>query len=132
MKSKVSLKIRSTNFKNQQISTLTIKFNSGIFTLELFCEDETHLISKHKFPFMALINIRESLEKMDKFLLCNGSRYDVYPSGMSAIGNKAYILELGKPGIKLVNIFKPCSKNIDLVQKQKEYREDWLKSLKEL
>lgn len=83
------------------------------------------------FPFVALKKIRQELDHMHIKLLCNGSRIDVYPSGMSLSSLMAYELKMGQPAISLVNIFEPADvEKIVSVEEQGVYRSQWLKSLK--
>ena len=87
-----------------------------------------------KYPFMILREIREELERKGTFLMINASRKDVYPSGMSKSGNKAYILVLGKKGSfdDLVDIFNEFE-DIDLiatVEDQINYHTMWLSSIR--
>ena len=84
------------------------------------------------FPFMALVDIRNELEKLDKKIMCKGSRIDVYPSGMSMVGRNAYILRQGKQALTddIVDIF---DEELDLglissVKEQLEYRNNWIRS----
>lgn len=86
--------------------------------------------------FEAFIEIRRQLLR-DKeiFLLCNGSRHNIYPSPMlrqSGGGKKAYLLRLGVPARRedIVNIFDPIERNdIDTTESQKDFYNKWLKSL---
>jgi hypothetical protein len=85
--------------------------------------------------FEALIKMRLHFENKDLFLLCNGSRRDVYPSGMSrdmSQGLKAYIHKIGFPCLRddLVDIFEAADLNqIGFVYEQKEFRNLWIESL---
>lgn len=85
----------------------------------------------HKYPFWALTKIRENIEIGGGRLLCNGSRIDVYPSGMSALGILAYEIVMGKPATKLVSIFDSYTQlnKIVTVEDQKANFEKWLVSL---
>jgi len=82
------------------------------------------------YPFFALVKLREQLEKMKIFLLCKGSRIDVYPSGMSAIGFFAYQTEFGKHATQLVSIWEEelDVEVIATVKTQKQYHQKWLES----
>src|SRR5437868_2426080 len=58
--------------------------------------------------FEALRDLRRELEIKDYQLLVQGARVDVSPSGMSRSmggGRKAYIMQIGRPATKLVDIF---------------------------
>lgn len=54
----------------------------------------------HEYPFFVLVSLRSLLEESETFILCNGSRKDVYPSGNTASGYLAYIMKMGKPAKK--------------------------------
>lgn len=86
-----------------------------------------------EFPFIALAQIRKELEEDNIFLMINGSRRDVYPSGMSLYGFNAYIQLMGKPASLdlLVNIFDETNRDdlIGTVEEQTEYHKNWLASL---
>lgn len=85
--------------------------------------------------FDCLVQIRKNFEKENFRILCNGARYDVYPSQMSrqmGKGLKAYVMTLGKQALEedLVNIFDPAEiTKIGTVEQQKSYHNEWLKSL---
>jgi hypothetical protein len=92
-----------------------------------------NFIKYGKFYFLVLKEIRLELEKIDTFILLNGSRIDVHPSGMSLTSTKAYANVMGKQsGLEnLVNIFDDC---LDLsliatVREQEVYHSKWLVSL---
>lgn len=85
--------------------------------------------------FASLALIRESLEKSNQFILCNGSRIDVAPSRMSRQmggGRKAYQLQKGKQALleDLVDIFEPIKKEaVSTVAEQRSYYKKWINSL---
>lgn len=83
------------------------------------------------FPFLALNKIRMKLEEMGIEILCNGSRIDVYPSGMLMMSLKAYELEMGKKAEKMVNIFNPTDDvhDIGTIKEQKDYFDNWFVSI---
>lgn len=89
------------------------------------------LETKDNYPFFALVKLRLQLESKHIKFICNGNRIDVYPSGSSAIGFMAYELIDKQPATKLVNIFEPTSEinKICTVEDQKQYWENWIKSL---
>lgn len=93
-------------------------------------------VSKHGgFYFSMLRDIRLELQKSNIFLLINGSRKDVYPSGMSVPGMMAYIQIMGKPSSSfndLVNIFDETTElnMITTVEEQDNYHHDWINSLR--
>jgi hypothetical protein len=86
-----------------------------------------------EYPFMVLKEIREYLEKKNIMLIINGSRIDVYPSGMSLVGDNAYVQKIGEPSLlnDLVNIFDETDmiQLIGTVEEQIEYHKNWIKSL---
>jgi hypothetical protein len=86
--------------------------------------------------FDCLVEIRKIFERDDLRILCNGCRYDVYPSRMSrqmGRGMKAYIMVLGKQATEsdLVGVFDSTdSSRVKTVEDQKEYYTAWLNSLR--
>ncbi len=85
--------------------------------------------------FNALQLIRLSLEKEHITILCNGSRKDVYPSGMArqmSNGKAAYIHILGQKQLdkkNLVKIFDYADlEHIGTVAEQNSFFEKWLAS----
>jgi hypothetical protein len=118
--------------KNNDFLDSIIEFSdkNKIIKLIFRCGDLI-ISSEDQYPFFALVKLRLELEKQSSMLLCNGSRVDVYPSGSSAIGNMAYILEINTQATKLVEIFEPMTEvgKLASVSKQKEYRDHWLKCL---
>ena len=85
------------------------------------------IIGHADYPFRALVEVRKQLETEGLLIACNGARRDVYPSGMSLPGYKAYILEMGKQATQLVVIFDEAEiATIATVGEQKKYWEAWL------
>jgi len=88
--------------------------------------------------FDCLMKCRIYLERKNYLILCNGARIDVYPSGMCrdmSGGRLAYIAKMGISPSKddLVNIFEQTSQEyIGTVEQQKEYRAEWVNSIKSL
>lgn len=88
--------------------------------------------------FETLIKIRENLEKEGLQMICKGAHRKVYPSAMQlSMGNgrKAYLLELKKTA-KLEDIVDIFDKTDNIeecvsVNEQKNYFEEWAKSLEE-
>src|SRR4051812_1204472 len=86
--------------------------------------------------FEALRRLRTLLEQDGFRLLCNGSRIDVSPSGMSrgmSGGRKAYVLRLGVPGelADLVDIFEYAEPSATgTVAQQSEFKGAWIASLR--
>jgi hypothetical protein len=83
-----------------------------------------------------LRDIRSELQKYNIFLLINGSRKDVYPSGMSLPGMMAYVQTMGKQNSSLndlVNIFDETIQldMISTVEEQDKYHNTWINSLGE-
>lgn len=89
----------------------------------------SEIIVWDRLPFFALVKLREILEQQDCYLLCNGARKDVYPSGMTSGGFYAYILDFHNPEQKLIHIFGFTNKIEKLcsVDEQLEYRNCWLR-----
>jgi hypothetical protein len=88
------------------------------------------------FYFFMLRDIRSELQKSNIFLLINGSRKDVYPSGMSLPGMMAYVQIMGKQSSSLndlVNIFDETTQldMISTVEEQDKYHNNWINSLGE-
>ncbi|MBN8865912.1 MAG: hypothetical protein J0H92_21235 [Sphingobacteriales bacterium] len=87
-----------------------------------------------EYPFFILKEIRKVLEQENIFLMVNGSRIDVYPSGLSLPGFNAYIHVLGKPTSldHLVDIFEKTDQAslIGTVEEQVEYHAKWVEALK--
>lgn len=117
-------------YKEKLYYEATLIIEVGKLTLH----SETYNIEKvGDFFFINLLEIRKELEKDGAFLLINGNRKDVYPSGMSLIGSKAYIQVMGKASgfADLVDIFEETDR-IDLiatVEDQKKYHDEWLTSI---
>lgn len=129
----------STN--NYAKEVVKIKLNNSIEQGELFIDNHELIFKFHdieikrsgEFPFVILKELREELEQMGIFLIINGSRKDVYPSGMTLQGTMAYKQPFGTPTTlnDLVEIFTNTDKFelISTVQEQKNYHDAWLKSL---
>lgn len=112
-------------------SILTFTQKGNVYELELEYKNKS-ITAINDFPFLALIKIREELEKQGIKILCNGSRVDVYPSGMALSSLKAYELKMGEPARKLLNIFEPTDnlEKIATINDQKAFWEKWLISPK--
>lgn len=88
--------------------------------------------------FEALIELRRELEKGNCQLLCAGARPNVFPSGMSrgmGGGLRAYAAKMGEPARQsdLVDIFDYASPEIiGSVEDQKQFRDEWADSLRNL
>lgn len=85
--------------------------------------------------FEALIALRLELEKIGAQLLCAGARLCVFPSGMSRDmggGRKAFVTRLGSPmNEEAFDIFDYAEPElVSSVDKQKEFYERWVESLK--
>ena len=102
-------------------------------SIECTIENEKLQIQANDY-FECLIKLREIFEKRGWLILCNGSRYDVYPSSMSrdmGKGIKAYQMKLGKKVRMedLVNIFEEAKiDKIGTIEEQKAFYNKWLKS----
>lgn len=105
---------------------LKISTDSNRFLDEIFLGDDY---------FDCLLKTRRILQTKGIFLLCNGARKDVYPSGLTrqmSDGIMAYILEMGKPTMRenRVNIFESASPNeICTIEEQLTFHNNWAKSL---
>src|SRR4051794_8095008 len=88
-----------------EISTVEVIISSRPWTIDVPGSNRTY---RGDDLFEALIAFRHELESEGAFLLCNGSRVDVFPSGMSRTmggGRIAYIIRLGHPATETVDIF---------------------------
>jgi hypothetical protein len=97
------------------------------FEENVVCFRETDL-------YKAMQALREYLEGKGCQLLCAGARPDVAPSGMSRSmggGQQAYVMHLGKQSTELVDIFDYAAPAlVGTVQKQREYFQAWIASLR--
>lgn len=106
---------------------------SPLYLEFIFNEEKLNFTGRDFFD--CLVKLRESLEERRFFLLCNGARYDVYPSRMTrqmGLGIKAYRMELGKPATidDIVNIFEETEPSkIGTIKDQQLYYKKWLASL---
>ena len=105
------------------VDTNVIKLNSSF----------GNFIKHGPLYFFMLKEIRLELEKINAFILINGSRIDVYPSGMGLTSIRAYATVIGKQARleDLVNIFDDC---LDLsliatVAEQEARHNEWVASL---
>jgi len=128
-----------------QQSVLIADQNNLLVSCELSYSDslpysirlDHELVRGHVFSgrdlFECLIALRRELEKTGAQILCNGSRTDAYPSGMSRSMGGArmvYLMELGRPAKELVEIFgKADLEKIGSVEQQRSYFRMWLDSL---
>lgn len=112
-------------FDGLEFSDSTLIFTSKGAKCELeFLFNNKSIIVENDFPFLALVAIRIELEKLGMKILCNGSRIDVYPSGMGLNTLKAYELKMGEPARKLVNIFE-ATEDIDKIATINEQKLFW-------
>lgn len=85
--------------------------------------------------FGALVALRKHLERLGWRLLCAGARRDVYPSGMArgmGSARTAYVTEIGKPALDLVDIFgEALPEQVGTVDEQQLFRQEWIASLRE-
>jgi hypothetical protein len=89
--------------------------------------------------FECLTKLRMEFESQGMLMECKGCQINVYPSGMCrqmASGMLAYTLNIGRSTSRkdIVNIFDPIddsSAAITTVNEQKEFYEQWLKSLRQ-
>jgi hypothetical protein len=120
---------------------IQIKINNAFDTAALTSDGVSIIFSyksiviteKDDYPFLALKKLRKKLEEKNIYLLINGSRKDVYPSGIGMMTAGAYVLKMGKPASSsdLVGIYEKTDR-IDLisdVSNQEQFYRQWLKSL---
>lgn len=96
-------------------------------------------LGEHQFSgidvFECLCNLRRFLEEKGWRILCNGARFDAYPSGMSrdmSGGHKLYIRKIGQHPQRsdLVKIFdKAEPEKIGTIEEQLSYYKQWLESI---
>lgn len=93
--------------------------------------DYFHVQAIDEFAFSALAKVRLELESKGYFILVNGSRYNVYPSGMQYDTFCAYELELGKPATNTICIFDKITNIVEVttVEEQEKYFHKWIKSI---
>ena len=82
---------------------IDIEYDSIECTL-IFSYDDKVMSKGGSAPFLVLKEFRKEIEKESRFLICNGSRIDVHPSGMTSWSTMAYINRIGKPGTEFVEI----------------------------
>lgn len=122
--------------------SISIKFNDISDTAQLYIY-EKRIIFKYNsynitkegdFLFLILKEIRRELENDNLFLLINGSRKDVYPSGSSLNGDMAYVNMLKKPAKReeLVSIFEITDQldKIGTIKEQEDFHKEWIESIK--
>lgn len=98
-----------------------------LFDQPIICEDRD--------LYESLKKLRKELEKADTYLLCNGSRIDIFPSGMSRSmggGRDANKVKIGKQNTNvLYDIFDYTDpENIVTVEEQEKYINEWIDSLR--
>lgn len=101
-------------------------------SIEIIITNDTfHIEAIDEYPFFALAKIRQELESKGYYIIINGSRRNVYPSGMQYNAFSAYELELGEPAINTVNIFDSINslEEVVTVKEQEEYFCKWVESL---
>jgi hypothetical protein len=86
--------------------------------------------------FEALRALRIDLAKEGIIIACNGSRKNVYPSGMGrsmSAGRMSYVMRIGHATeVKdLVDIFDPASREeVSSVEEQSKFYSEWIKSFR--
>ena len=105
-------------------------FNSDLVNFQ-FTYEENIIIISNQFPFFALVELRLQLEQKQIKIVCEGSRYDVYPSGMQLDSFAACELEISKPVTNLVDILDDTQliNKISTVKEQENFYNKWLESL---
>lgn len=111
------------------------------YAIECDCEEtlidiENRVIKLNKRKFLDdLLYVRSEFEKMNCFILINGSRKDFVISGMSnqmSGGAKGYLVQIGEPGRRenLVNILEYADKSlIGTIEEQESFYKDWMSSI---
>jgi len=96
-----------------------------------FLYDEKEINVSKEFAFFALVELRLELEKEQIKLVCEGSRYDVYPSGMQLDGFAACELELFKRVTIIVDILDETQliDKIATVKEQEDFYHKWFDSV---
>ncbi len=128
------LKIWNSVTGSMDIATLTFDQQVQGFVEVCIPGGEKRLARKGDL-FSSLTDIRKELEKDNLFILCEGSRRDVAPSGMSRQmggGRRSYRLALGRQALRsdLVDIFDPINESeVSTVAEQKDFYINWVKSL---
>jgi hypothetical protein len=87
--------------------------------------------------FECLLDLRRELEPRGYGVLVQGSRRNVWPSGMQrdmGVGSHAYELELGKHGVRppVVAIFDPADeREVVTIEEQFAYRDAWFAEIRD-
>ena len=127
--------IRALLPSEENINCIIRYTDTSPWKMSMDCGNNGVFQSEGEDLFEAFIEIRAQLRDKEIFLLCNGSRRNIYPSPMlrqSNGGKKAYLLRLGVPARRedIVNIFYPTERNdIDTIENQKNFYDQWLSSL---
>ena len=122
------------------LTTVEANGSAGSISIEITIEDSCRIkFGSQLFEgtdlFAALIALRSTLETEQRRIACNGSRPDVFPSGMAremSRGRMAYVLKIGtRPEREdLVDIFDPAHPmQIGSVADQQEYVTLWRQAL---
>jgi hypothetical protein len=113
-------------------ATIVVNDLGNLITIE-FEYSNIKIQKQGEKPFYVLKQIRKYLDTLNIKIVCKGSLMNVYPSGMSSVGFKAYELQMGKPSTDMVNIFEETSRLelIATVEEQDFFYAKWIKSLQE-
>lgn len=125
-------KIQLLSIGSSQTIDATIAIDDKGNRVELIVSNKTLFMTAiHDYPFFALTEIREKLEEMGYLILIEGSRRNVYPSGMQYNTFSAYELVLGKPATQTVDILDKITtpEEISTVKEQEEYFNKWIESI---
>jgi len=129
-------KVMNVKQKDGSVSDYNISLaDTGDSSIIMTLDDGTMKNFSDDDLFKSLKLIRAFFEKKGAKVLCNGSRVDVYPSGMSrgmGKGRKAYVLILGKQARinNLVDIFDYADASlIGTIEEQECFYKQWITSL---
>jgi hypothetical protein len=115
-------------------STVTLRAEGGRCHLDLRLEDGRTLSADDRDYFECLLAIRRVLEQDGAFVLCQGARRDVWPSGMSrstGAGLIAYVLTPGRGPTddERVETFDRAERaQVTTVAEQERTFEEWIQS----
>lgn len=124
------------DFKSSFQESISFMLNEEELTTISFYYNAEHCIFKAHDYFACLTLVRDFFWKKNKKVICNGARYDVYPSGMlsqMSKGLKVYQLKIGtKSGLNdIVETFASAElEKIGSLSDQEDFYKRWLESLR--